>query len=537
MGKRSLSLILGASLVTVAQHGAYAEESVNRIIGEAINTNPQVLAEKAKEKAQEYTVDRARSGYYPKFDVRASVGWERNENSFGRTKCNAPQVCKETEFRHDPSAVLRWPIFDGMKTPTDVNRAKAQEFQQVRKVAETQEILSFQLYNAAVDVRRFQRLQRLAIENVKQHENIANKVKSLFNSGKATAADVHTVQSRLLDSRSTVVDIESDLGAAVAKFIETSGIHPDRLSSTEIDPSLLPKTLDEAISTALSNNRSMLLADANVSVSKAEQDAAEVPFYPSLDLQVDGTSSHNTSARRGHNNNFNALAVVRYNLFNGGGDLARMREAALNVSEQKHRLDASRRAAERDVRIAWTSMTSSNEHAKQLRAAVKEKLEVTKVFNEQFDLGTRSLLDLLDSTNEYFLAKGSLITVDATADVAAARLLAAEGVFLNKLGYRNDLQAPKKASSAVMVEAQEVAQNQIESATETMSGAPSVTKEDVQPAMPVIEEANTSSYSQEPIVIARTSSETNYAKQDTNYDELSLGIEISGDVASGAALS
>ena len=78
-------------------------------------------------------------------------------------------------------------------------------------------------------------------------------------------------------------------------------------------------------------------------------------------------------------------------------------------------------------------MANSEKQANNLREAVASKEKVVAVYNEQFDLGTRSLLDLLDAQNEYFLAKGALITADATQDLTEARLLAAMGYLYTAL--------------------------------------------------------------------------------------------------------
>jgi outer membrane protein, adhesin transport system len=88
---------------------------------------------------------------------------------------------------------------------------------------------------------------------------------------------------------------------------------------------------------------------------------------------------------------------VRYNLFRGGGDIAREREAFARLEEARQALRQVQRDAEEEARVAYNALTTAQARLESLRAAVEAQRATRDVYAQQFDLGQRSLLDLLDT--------------------------------------------------------------------------------------------------------------------------------------------
>ena len=96
-------------------------------------------------------------------------------------------------------------------------------------------------------------------------------------------------------------------------------------------------------------------------------------------------------------------------------------------------MNNQRRSAEREVRVSWAEMKSARGQSEVLQKSVSSKKQVRNAYLAQFNLGEVSFLNILDASHEYFLAKGSLITADATYDLASARLLASMGLLKKTL--------------------------------------------------------------------------------------------------------
>ena len=408
------------------------EESVKNLpdaVVRAVKDHPRVLAYKAAKEATGHKADFAAGGYYPTLDFQMGAGHEYTKQKFRENQINRSKSSGTfATDRYDPTLRLRQMVFDGFETSHQVEKAEREIAQAELKTQETEELMAFTAAEQYITVRRFGRLLRLSEDNVRVHQDILSKVNSLISAGKATVSDRDNVEARLHDAQAAVQDIQGDLDSAIAQFINAIGSEPGRLTNAAFPQEILPLSLEDALDIVRENNPSLVLAKASVDVAQADVNVVKAPFYPRLDLEVDASRRHNAGGKSGSENNLTALAVVRFNLFNGGRDLAKKRELRSKMTQAKYLVENERRAAEREIRISWGEMKSARGQAKMLRKAVHSKKHVRNNYLAQFNLGNVSFLNILDASHEYFLAKGSLITADATYDLASARALAAMGI-------------------------------------------------------------------------------------------------------------
>ncbi len=281
----------------------------------------------------------------------------------------------------------------------------------------------------------------------------------------------------------------------------------------------------------------------NYDVAKAELDTTEPPFWPTVNIEVDGRHSENTEGRKGHERELQALAVLSYNLYNGGSDVSRQKEITETIAESRFRLDQAQRSAKRETQISWAELKSALNQEVKLRKSVAAKDKVRKIFLQQFDLNLRSLLDLLDSENDFFLATGSLITVDATADLTGLRLLSAMGVMLFRLDLRQEPIEDRMQEQPEVIQADFI-REKMESLPphETLVMEETViTQEDIGSTADLT--TPPSSFTQIPANEPRTPLQPQLRPSETattavNYggDESSFGIEIPDQIESGASI-
>jgi adhesin transport system outer membrane protein len=424
--------IISLGLAFALPDTGFSSETVQKLpdaVVKATGDHPSILADKAAKEAAEHNVDFATGGYYPTLDFQMGAGHEYTKQKFRENQINRSKVSGTfATDRYDPTLRLRQMVFDGLETPYQVEKAEKERTQADLKTHETEELTAFAAAEQYIAVRRFGRLLRLAEDNVRVHRNILSKVNALISAGKATVSDRHNVEARLHDAQAAVQDIQGDLDSAIAQFIDVVGSEPGRLSNAELPTESLPLSVEDALDVARESNPSLMLSKASIDVAQADVNVAKSPFYPRLDLEVDASRRHNIGGKSGSENNLTALAVVRFNLFNGGKDQARTRELRAKMTQAKHLMQNQKRTAEREVRVSWSEMKSARGQADVLRKAVHSKKHVRNNYLEQFNLGNISFLNILDASHEYFLAKGSLITADATYDLASVRALAAMGV-------------------------------------------------------------------------------------------------------------
>ena len=89
--------------------------------------------------------------------------------------------------------------------------------------------------------------------------------------------------------------------------------------------------------------------------------------------------------------------------------------------------------------------SANRQRVEDLTDAVRFNSETRDAYRQQFEVGQRTLLDVLDAENELFVAKGQLVTAQTNVELASYRILALVGQLLDTMG----VQAPEQASTAI----------------------------------------------------------------------------------------
>jgi len=173
----------------------------------------------------------------------------------------------------------------------------------------------------------------------------------------------------------------------------------------------------------------LAIFDSDVRVAYAEMNGTGSTLYPQIDFQANARTGENLGGVEDQDTSASALIVANWNLYRGGGDIARIREFTHRYQVAKERRADSARAVENDVRQTWARMMSAGERASQAAA----NTEVTRAYKDQFSLDRRTLIDVLDSQNELFVSRTNTINAEFLEMFSVFRLLALKGQLLPTL--------------------------------------------------------------------------------------------------------
>lgn len=144
----------------------------------------------------------------------------------------------------------------------------------------------------------------------------------------------------------------------------------------------------------------------------AQHDTASSPFYPRFDFELGTTSDNDIDGIRGHNKDVTAMFRMRYNLLNGGRDSARKKETAHLINQAAEIRNNTHRQVEESVRLSWNALVTVNGQMDYFRLHVASSEKSRDAYQQQFGLGQRTLLDLLDSENEVFVSSQALVNAE-----------------------------------------------------------------------------------------------------------------------------
>lgn len=428
-----------ALVALVTQADLAFATTVQESIQAALSTNPEVGVVAADREAIEQELRQARAEYLPSIDVRGAAGPEYTDSPVTRNRDNEGDT--ETLLRLESQLTLTQMLFDGFATQSEVQRQIARMDSASYRVQEAAEFIALDAVEAHLDVLRNQALVELARENLEQHRRILGQVRQLEDQGAGSIGDVRQTESRLAEAQSSLAVAQGNLRDAEAFYLAVVGSQPVDLEEGTAPVFALPESPDASAAAASVASPTVQLANADIDVAQAELRGARAGYYPNLDLELGAAAGDNLDGLEGRDVNAQALLVLRYNLFRGGGDVAREREAFLRVKEARENLRVAQREAEQEARVAYHALTTARARLEALSAGVDAQRSTRDIYAQQFDLGQRGLLDLLDAENELFIDRSNLVTATFTERFAVYRVLAVIGSMLDTLEIDRPAQA------------------------------------------------------------------------------------------------
>lgn len=399
----------------------------------AIESNPEVRARWHALKAAGFDITIASGAYRPTVDLSLSSGKEhRDFDQRGRHTTTTGEIS------------LTQMLFDGFRTRSEVRRLSELEQQRYYELLETIEEISLESLRAIEDVVRYRTLLDLAQDNYAKHLDVFDQIEERVQSGVGRGSDLDQVTGRVALAESNVLTEASNLHDVSARFLRIVGRLPtNALQSSEIDPSAIPDTMQEALQTAYYNNPGFHSTIKNLESSQAFVETQRSTKYPRLELRARQNSNRNfngfddrVDAEEYGDNGVIELALT-YNLYNGGSDRAAIRSALEQVNEARElRNDAC-------IDVRQTAQIAYNDHRRLLeqRASLQQHKDsidnVRKAYAEQFEIGQRTLLDMLDAENEYFEASRALVNARHDTMISRARTLSSMGILLEAMGISN----------------------------------------------------------------------------------------------------
>jgi len=202
------------------------------------------------------------------------------------------------------------------------------------------------------------------------------------------------------------------------------------------------KSRDQGIEIALKNHPTVWAASNDIQSAHAQYDTAKSIYYPEITFEIDANFNDNVDGEDGYstssdvggeNNEVVAMLRFKYNLFAGGKDQAYAKETAYKINEAK----ALNMSAHRDVKegfiLSWNAFEQLNLQKKYIKMHVVSSKDTQADYKEQFKVGQRSLLDLLDTENELFQARSDFLAANFSEITAQYRILHSMGRLVDAL--------------------------------------------------------------------------------------------------------
>lgn len=412
-----------ACILAVASHIGCTSangESLKSAVRHTLKTHPELRALFYNKKAIRQELEAARGLWRPKVDVVGKVGGYIDENT-------------KQEY-YEVSAVISQPLFDGGRGSYERKRQKARTRSAHNRVLDTANALALRAAQAYTEVQRAHAVAAAAQRNLRALANISYLVSRRVAGGKGNRAEISQARARVAFAKAKLAEARQRVRDAYALYITVVGHRPRKLVTGAPRLNYMPRSLSQAIARARHRSPKILALRHDALAARAAIGTARAATLPKLNLELSGSHANELRGTSPRDLNAKALLVLKWNLYNGGINAARVSEAKFRASESEMLTRAAALNIEREIRLSWSAMLAARDRSVYLRRQLYANRASLAAQKRQFEAGKRTLLDILDTQNEVFTAETAMKTEIYVARYNTYRVLAGTGKLVSSLG-------------------------------------------------------------------------------------------------------
>lgn len=383
--------------------GDIARTGFGQQVGRAVVGHPQLAASSAGVRAAQARADAEGRGFYPQLAVSATLGSLVN----GAISGNG----------FNPVLRVMQLVYDGGASASREVAAQARVFESRGGRQEIAASLALDAVAAWYDLRMARERAGIAAESVRAHERAFSQVQARAEAGAGGNADVLAAQARLATARSRAAEASARVGRAEAGFAATFG---QQAAPSLANPPRAPQLPGQAEDALVATSPRIRGLDARIAAAQADVAVARSQRFPRV--RIDGAVQRSGTR---------ATLDLEQDAGAPGSRQALVRAAEAQVEA----VVAERAGLAREIVRALADLRSDQQagaaRVAAAREAVRANSATVEASREEFSIGRRSILGLLDAERDLFEANESLIAAEREVALSGYAALALTGDILD----------------------------------------------------------------------------------------------------------
>ncbi|WP_423460813.1 TolC family outer membrane protein [Ottowia sp. VDI28] len=423
--------------------------SLLQVVEKAVESHPEIQARYHDFTSSLEGQNIASAGWRPHITAQGWIGKE--------WRTNVPDEPSYNWTRPGWSLTLRQMLYDGLGTSNSVKQLGYEKLSKYYDLVATTDSLSNDVAAAYLDVQRFRETERLAKENFTLHEGTLKLLSERQQAGVGRGVDLEQAVGRLALAQTNLLTESNNLNAVTQRYRRVAGsMPPQTLDPVPDISSKLPapgslQNFDESVR----QNATVLSKQALVQAAEASVQVAKAAHQPRLDLIVStGRDRTQPFAPYRDVQSTSVQLLLTYDLYRGGADESRVRQTAAQSYAARDVRDYTCRNVLQELSVSWSNILRLREQMPFLRDHVLSTAKVRLAYQQQFRIGQRTLLDLLNTENELFDARRALVNALYDLKKSEFQWLMHSGQVLTALGVAQPRagELPQEQSSLALPE-------------------------------------------------------------------------------------
>ncbi|WP_349358518.1 TolC family outer membrane protein [Stappia sp.] len=381
-----------AALCLALGIGPAQAESLRDAMRSAYQASPALKAERARQRATDQGIWKARSAFLPK--VSASYGVENRDY---RDHLNAED---NDRIEHNLEVRAEQTLFQGFSGINRLNQAHEESAAGREQLIGAEQDLLFGTGQAYLSVLRDRRnlSHRKSYAHLVAQELTAARRRAEL--GDATRTDVDQASARYNEAQADLELAKGQLAASEASFERLVGKPPDKLAWPALPQDLLPASLGAAIDVALRGNPTVRSKISEARASRFAARASVGDMLPRVTASASYLNEYRNRLSDRATEDFRVGVRVNVPLFTGGDNIASVRQARETAAQREFEVDDVRLQVRESVIAAFKQLEASRRRAEAAKRAISANERAVRGLKMEYRGGERTLLDVLNGQQE-----------------------------------------------------------------------------------------------------------------------------------------
>jgi len=421
----STAVLIATTCLSPWASAQQAPGTLKEAVERAILQNPEVKLRFHNLEAAKAERGVAQGAWLPRIDLEVAAGVYETRT---------PSLASTLGYNGNRATLqLRQTLFDGFATLHETRRLSYAQQTAYFELLSASNQTALEAARAYTDVLRYRELVQLAADNFTTHQEVHDRLSQKVTAGVGRKVDLEQASGRMALAESNWLTESSNLHDVSARYQRLVGTIPaQNLAAGESMGSFL-KAGTGFPNQAVRTNPDFLSAVATIRGYRSDAAVRRAAYSPTVELRARQSMETNQSGINGDYRDTALEVVLSYNLYRGGSDKARVNQYAAKLNSAYDLRDKACRDVWQTGEIAFND---SQRLAAQIKLLAQHELSTSKArqaYQQQFDIGQRSLLDLLDTENELYQARRALANAEYDLQLSSVRVLATSGTLLSAL--------------------------------------------------------------------------------------------------------
>lgn len=422
-------------------------QTLEQALVAAYRNNPTLNSQRAATRATDEYVPIALSGYRPQIFGSAFTGVQWSETRLDRSAAalqGGGSLSNTLTFPSGFGITISQTIYDGLRTANSVRSAESQVRGQRELLRNTEQLVLLDAATAYMNVLQNAALLELQKQNLEALREELRAARDRFSVGEITRTDVAQAEASVANAESELALAQSNLNTANAVFYQVIGLRPNKLTPGRPIDRLLPRNLNLAVDLGLSRHPAVKAAEFAVDAGLSNVKVAESALSPTLTLNGSASSDYNSTDNVERQTAAAATLNLTVPIYQGGAEYATIRQSKETLGQLRIEVDVNREQVRANVVQFWGAWEAAKAAIESAQASVAANEIALRGVREEWRVGQRTTLDVLNAQTALFDARASLVIAQRDRVVASYSVLSASGeLSASRLGLKVPLYNPQ----------------------------------------------------------------------------------------------